>query len=61
MIDPFIWYLTGWVSFTAPSPFGPFGPHTKFEVLLAKNIQSMDPVDKGLQWVNVKQKPFRQI
>ena len=23
--------------------------------------QSMVPLDKGLQWVNVKQKPFRQI
>ena len=29
-------YLTGCIRFTAPCHFGPFGPHSKFEVLLAK-------------------------
>ena len=29
-------YLRGCVRFTAPCPFGPFGPHSKFEALLAK-------------------------
>ena len=29
-------YVTGCVRFTASCPFGPFGLHSKFEVLLAK-------------------------
>ena len=29
----FFEYLTGWVRFTVPDPFGPFGTHSKFEVL----------------------------
>ena len=32
----FIGYFTDWVRFTTPDPFGPFGPHGKFKVLLAK-------------------------
>ena len=29
-------YLRGCIRFTAPCPFGPFRPHSKFEALLAK-------------------------
>ena len=29
-------YVTGCLRFTGPCPFGPFGLHSKFEVLLAK-------------------------
>ena len=49
-----------------------FSPETKnkikyFQLLLKKSNfyfpskQSKFPLDKELQWVNVKQKPFRQI
>ena len=56
----------------SPWHLWPFGPNSKFEVLEIKILpatiekinlnfprkQSMVPVDKGLQWVNVKQKLF---
>ena len=31
-------YLRGCIRFTAPCPFGPFRPHSKFEALLAKAL-----------------------
>ena len=35
-MDIFTAYFADWVRFTKPDPFGPFGPHGKFKVLLAK-------------------------
>ena len=35
-MDIFTAYFADWVRFTTPDPFGPFGPHGKFKVLLAK-------------------------
>ena len=37
IIDIFIGYLTGWVRFKAPGPFGPKG-NSKFETLLVKEF-----------------------
>ena len=81
IIDIFI-YLTGWIRFTAPSPFSPKG-NSKFEVLLVKifNLkqktksnnssyyrknrfsrkQFMVPLDRELQWVNLKQKHLETL